>query len=156
MKQNLLVSGLLLFFAFGCSKEDDIIPTNQLEGKYEFVMEKVGNNYELDFVNTLEFKADGSVYSEGFTTKTGTDEVLGYRFYFNGKYEIEDGKVSITGKEVFQNVFMDTFYAPKNELIYLEEWLGSENYLIKEEFKELHNICPSNANCLAAVYKRLN
>ncbi|MBN3582271.1 hypothetical protein JYB64_07710 [Algoriphagus aestuarii] len=154
MKQKLLFIGLLLFFAFGCSKEDDIIPSNQLLGKYEFIMENVGNNYELDFVNTLEFKIDGSVYGEGFTIKSGTDQVLGYRFYFNGKYEIEEGNVIISEKEVFQNMYTDIFYAPKNEFIYLEEGMGSENYLIKSEFKELHSICPPYADCLQVIYKK--
>ena len=156
MKQNLLFTGLLLFFAFGCNKEDDIIPSNQLQGKYEFKLEKVGNNYEMDFVNTLDFKSDGTVYGEAFTTKAGTEEVLGYRYYFNGEYEIEDEKVTITSTESFHNNLMDTFFAPKRDLVYEEGGMASEEYFIKDEFQTLQIICPANVNCLNVVYKKLN
>lgn len=152
MKQQLLFTAILLLTIFSCKNDDEINPNNKLEGKWEFKMEKVGNNYELDFVNTLEFKVDGTVYGEGYTINSGTDQILGYRYYFNGKYTVEDGKVIINQKETFQNIFMDTFYSPKEDLIYLEEDMGSDSYLIKENYTKLQAICPPNANCVFMEY----
>ncbi len=156
MKQKLLLFPLMLFIVISCKNEDEINPNSQLQGNWEYKLENVGNNYELDFVNTLEFKNDGTVYGEAFTTNSETDQILGYRYYFNGTYEIEDGKVIISEKETFQNVFMDTFYVPKEELIYLEEDLGTESYLIIEDFTKLQIICPPNANCLNILFEKTN
>lgn len=156
MKQKTLLVAMILFTLFSCKNDDDINPNHSLEGKWEFKMEKVGNTNEFDLVNTLEFKANGTVYGEGYTTNTGSDRILGYRYYFNGKYKVEDGKVIINQRETFQNVMMDSFYSPKDDLIYLEEDMGSESYLIKENYKELQNICSINANCVNVLYKKTN
>ncbi|MBN7816508.1 hypothetical protein [Algoriphagus pacificus] len=156
MKPQLLLLSILLLTVFSCKSEDDINPENKILGLYEFKLEKVGNNYELDFVNTLDFKSDGTVYGEAFTTKAGTNEVLGYRYYFNGIYEIKNDKVSISDIESFHSIFMDTFYSPKSDLVNLDEGMAPEEYLIKDEFQTLQIVCPANANCFNMEFKKIN
>lgn len=156
MKYKLLIASALLLSLFSCKDDQEISPMNELNGEWEFTMEKVGNDYELDFVDRLVFKPDGEVYGEGLTTNTGTDQLLGYRYYFNGKYEVADGKVIIKEREMFNNVMMDSFFSPKDELIYLEEDYGSDSYLIKGNYSELQIICPPNANCLNIIFTKNN
>ena len=156
MKSKLLLVSFLLLSVFSCNSDDDINPENKILGLYEFKLEKVGNNYELDFVNTLKFEQNGKVYGEAITVKSGTNDVLGYRYYFNGTYEIAENKVIISNREIFQNAFMDTFYAPKESLIYLEEDYGNESYLILDGFQMLQNTCPPNANCFIMNFEKIN
>lgn len=156
MKLKLFIAGALLLSLFSCKDDQEITPLDELQGEWKFKMEKVGNNYELDFVDRLVFKPDGRVYGEGITTNTKTDKLLGYRYYFNGKYELVEDKVIIKDREIFNNSFTDSFFSTKDDLIYQEEDYGLVSYLIKENYSELHIICPPNANCANIIYTKIN
>ncbi|MBN3518978.1 hypothetical protein JYB62_03105 [Algoriphagus lutimaris] len=118
MNQKLLFLGMIVLSIYGCNQNNEMRPIKELVGPYEFKMEKVGKNHEIDFVDRLQFKSVGIVYGEGISNISGTNQVLGYRYYFNGSYKIEDGVVNIIETDAFQIDDEDSFFSLKDNLIY--------------------------------------
>lgn len=154
MKQQLLFLGIIALSCCGCNQENEIGPINELVGSYEFNMKNVGNNYELDFVDRLQFYPDGLVYGEGVASLSGTNQILGYRYYFHGSYKIEEGIVSITGSETFQTQDEASFFDSKDELVYKDGRQVWDQFSMEDNFQKLHSICPPNANCLNIIFNK--
>ncbi|SFB20997.1 hypothetical protein [Algoriphagus aquimarinus] len=159
MKTKLLPLFALFFILFSCNDDDEISPNAKIEGKYRYNSE--GNMSWIDktfnFVDVMEFKSDGTVTGESYTTDLGSDTILGYRGYFSGSYTIIEGKVTITYSKSYHMGVEDVNYIPKEELIQSQEEGYTSDYVNSEDYSQLSFICPSNAYCtFLPVYVKVN
>lgn len=152
MKIKLLLFLILSGLFYSCNQEHEMGPVNELVGSYEFKMEHVGNHYELDFVNTLQFRSDGTVYGEGISKISGTDQQVGYRYYFYGSYKVEDGNVHISETESFRLDDEDSFFAAKSDLVPKDGNQVWNQLLIKDHARQLQSVCSTSANCLKIIF----
>ena len=96
-----LITIATLFFS--CKEVEDPSPNPKIEGNYKHIFE--GNlgwgseNFKL--ISILQFKSDGTVNGEHYTTNIESGEILGYRGYFSGLFCISKGKVTISYDESY-------------------------------------------------------
>ncbi|WPR75833.1 lipocalin family protein [Algoriphagus sp. NG3] len=159
MKAKLLPLIALAMLLFSCKDVADPSPNLRIEGMYERNSE--GNlgwgEGKFSFVDQLEFKSNGTVSGESYTTEIGSEEILGYRAYFLGTYSIEDGKVVISYDDSYHMGTADINYMPKEELTFYGETDFIMEYAVVEDYSELFEICPFNAACLEPVpYMRVD
>lgn len=160
MKTKFLAFFLLTTFVFSCKDVEEPSPDSRIEGTYEFTIE--GNfgwedkNYRL--VNILQFKSDGTVNGENYTTEIGSDDILGYRGYFFGLYSISEGKVTISYDEAYRMGIEDITYMPKESLTLMQNEGYSVDYFISDDYSRLSSSysCQPNENCAMIVYVRVD
>lgn len=153
MKKKLFPFIVLAITIFSCKDVADPSPNLRIEGTYERTSE--GNmgwgEAMFNFVDLLEFKSDGTVRGESYTTEIGSEEILGFREYFSGTYSVADGKVTISYNESFHMGIADINYMPKEELTLSQGTGLSNEYAIAEDYSELIYICPFNAACMVTL-----
>ncbi|PZX60379.1 hypothetical protein LV84_00655 [Algoriphagus ratkowskyi] len=159
MKTKLFPLFALFFILFSCKDDDEISPNAKIEGKYRYSSE--GNMSWIDktfnFVDVMEFKSDGTVTGESYTTDLGSDKILGYRGYFSGTYSIVNGKVTITYQESYHMNIEDVNYLPKADLTLSSVDDYYSDFSIAEDYSALSFICPSNAFCTTLpIFNKIN
>ncbi|MEN2282981.1 hypothetical protein AAGF08_12635 [Algoriphagus sp. SE2] len=85
-------------------------------------------------------------------------EDFGFKFYYEGKYIIEDDIVVINYISIYLLNDPDISYVSKEDLDQIEvEDTFSERYRIRDKFDELSYICPPNAQCIGElIYERID
>jgi hypothetical protein len=153
MKAKLFPVLILLISLFSCN-EEDLTPEAKLQGSYQSVTEVSGawGAGRFDYVNTFDFRSDGTFYREDVTRNPGSDEVLGHRMYGSGTYTVIDGIVKILYDELYVMNVVDVNYWPKEGLILTETDGNYEDYSILENYKKLEYVCPPNAFCISLPY----
>lgn len=147
MRKILLVGLSLIAMLVSCKNEDDqLSPGQAVLGVYQ----QVGSdqNDELEFVRTIELKQGQEVIFQGTVRAKGESETLGYQFYYEGTYTLEDQVVVMDFNETFSLTDPDITYVPKEELTEIERGFSlDDRYFISEDYQELSYICPPNALC---------
>ncbi len=151
MKIKQLALFVLFTILFSCKDDNDSIsPYVQVEGKYlssYVVSTPLG---DIDYVHTLEFKSDGTLYGEDYATESGKDEILGYTRYYTGTYTIKNDILTLRFGDVTSMYYEnDVLYLPKEDLRPSEGQGSTKNYSIHESYSQLTHlfICDSNVNC---------
>ncbi|SFB20978.1 hypothetical protein [Algoriphagus aquimarinus] len=159
MKTRLLPLVSLFLIIFSCKDVEEPSPNSRIEGTYEFTSQgnKGWGDVKYNFVDLLEFKSNGIVSGESYTTEIGSDEILGYRGYFSGTYMISEGVLTISYDELYYMNLMDANFSPKEDLVVSEGADSSLEYRIAEDYSNLSFICPPYANCAGTlIYKRID
>lgn len=157
MKAKLFPVLVLLVSLFSCN-EEDLSPEAKIHGSYQSITEGSGawGIGRFDYVNTFDFKSDGTFYREDVTRNPGSDEMLGYRMYGSGTYTITDGKVKILYDEMYILNVADVNHWPKEGLRLTETDGNFEDYAILENYAKLEFICPPNADCAPWSYIKID
>jgi len=152
MKTRILISLSFLTLLFSCLKEEELSPNANMEGKWEQIFEVNGL---FEGYHILEFKQDGTFTGEMMARKLGTGEIIGYRGVFNGSYEVNGEKLTLTEEVLFTRDFDDPSILDDNVFVPKEALIPNSNtseiyYRIANGFSELKFICPegSEGECI--------
>lgn len=150
MKNRFYILIALIALLSSCKNEDELSPSKAVLGVYQ--QSQVDYIDGLTFFNTMELKAGNQVIFQGFFREKGESEILGYQFYFEGTYTLEDDVVVMDFENTFVLSDPDITYVPKEELPQIErDFTLDERYKVSEDYQELSYICPPNAFCAPPV-----
>ena len=150
MKNRVYILIALIVLLSSCKNEDELSPSKAVLGVYQKV--DVDFNDELSLFRTFELKAGNKVVFQGFFREKGESEKLGYQFYFEGTYTLEDDVLVMDYENTFVLSDPDITYVPKEELPQIErDFTLDERYKVSEDYQELTYICPPNAFCAPPV-----
>ncbi|WP_373398728.1 hypothetical protein V8V91_03250 [Algoriphagus halophilus] len=147
----------LLVISVGCNREDDEFnPGQAILGIYQKTDREISD--ELDFVRIIELKQGQKVVAQSTARKKGQSEDLGFQYYYEGTYKLEDNVVVINFTETFQLTDPDISYVSKDELTeIIREYFFEDRYSVSEDYQELTFICPPNALCMPPIpFERIN
>lgn len=157
MKTKLLPLLALFLIFFSCKEDEEVTPVSKIQGSYESVIKIVdASGDEFNFVDRITLNLDGTASGEYYTSKVGSNDVLGYRGYFSGTYAILDQIVTISYEEYYFLQAEGVSYLPKNELTKSEDVDQNVEYIVKKDYSELNYNCPPNAYCVAQPYFKVN
>lgn len=75
------------------------------------------DDWDKDAVTTMIYRADGTMSYFRTIREPGSEEDLGYQFYAEGTFLIEDGKVSVPDYQYATTMYTASgSYVPKDEL----------------------------------------
>lgn len=148
MKSRIPTLFALIFILFSCKEDEELTPSAKLQGKYESSAELPSSwgftNYI--YVNSLEFKSDGTVYGEGTTLNIETEELLGYRYYINGTYTVIDGIVTVKYQDFYSMGIADIEFMEKDKLMAIDD-IENGVYAIQEDYTQLNYMCSTFPDC---------
>lgn len=145
MKSRIPTLFALIFILFSCKEDEELTPIAKLQGKYETPVAALGFAPYI-YVNSLEFKSDGTVYGEGTTLNVKTKELLGYRYYSNGTYTVIDGIVTVKYQDFYDLGIADIEFMEKDKLMD-NDGIETDDYAIQEDYTQLNYICSTFPNC---------
>jgi hypothetical protein len=115
MKKLYFLNFLILCFALASCNEDADKINSPIVGEWQ--QSYYVDDWDKDAVNTMVFRSDGSMTWSGTIRETDSEVDLGYQFYAEGSYKIEDGKVSVPDYEYFTTEYIASgSYVSKDEL----------------------------------------
>lgn len=156
MKIKLITSIFLVLLLLGCNNDDEINPKILTQSQWLNVIENTTANQPYDYVSSIRFEPDGKVYSEVFLRELETKEVIGFREYFNGNFQIINGKIEVSIQELYTIQGSDEFYLDKEELSIVDGTGFSREYQLRNSNSELHTIMPIYASSLGIIYNRVD
>ena len=147
-----LIAGV--FLLLGCTKDEDINPEVLTQNHWEKVLQDAGSDAQNEVVYSIDFDTNGTVYYEAIYRGLETKEVLGYLEYFNGSYQIVNGKIEVQVQAHYINVG-GTFYSDKDKLTLVEHDNETREFQLRNKNSELHTIMPLYASSLGIIYDRV-
>ncbi|WP_296697902.1 hypothetical protein [Algoriphagus sp.] len=157
MKNKILLLTLLLYTIFSCKNEDEkLSPGQSVLGKYQQTQRN--SSEEFDFVSIIELKAGGMAIYQGTVREKGGKVDLGFNFYYEGEFTLEEEIVVINYLDIYLLNDPDISYVSKEELNQIEiEDAFSDRYRINENYDELSYICPPNAFCIGeSIFEKVD
>ena len=127
MKNLYFLPFLVLIFTFSSCSEDEDDINEPIVGKWS--QSFFAEEWDLDVVTTLEFKSDGSMSYYGTVREPGSEVDLGYQFFAEGSFLIEEGRVSVPDFQYFTTMYVTSgSYAAKEELFESQAFFGNRPY----------------------------
>lgn len=115
MKKLFYFNFLIICLAFTACNEGAEEINSPIVGEWQF--SRYVDDWDKDAVTTMIYKAVGTMSHFGTIREPGSDEDLGYQFYSEGAYLIEDGKVSVPDYQYATTMYIASgSYVPKDEL----------------------------------------
>jgi hypothetical protein len=132
MKKLYFLNFLILCLAFSSCNEDADKINSPIVGEWQrsgFVEE-----WDNDAVWTMVFYADGTMIESGTIREPGSEVDLGYQYFAEGSYKIEDGKVSVPDYEYFTTEYITSgSYVSKDELYANPAFFGIRPFEVNAE-----------------------
>ncbi|MCE7056206.1 hypothetical protein LZF95_16095 [Algoriphagus sp. AGSA1] len=150
---TLIAFGLLLF---GCNTDNEINPEVLTQSQWRNVIEDTASGQPYDYVSSIRFEADGKVYSEVFLRDLETEDVIGFREYFTGSFQITNGKIEVAIQELYTIQGSDEFYLDKEELSLDDRTTLTREFQLRNKNSELHTVMPPLASSLGIIYYRVD
>tara|TARA_R110002020_G_scaffold348118_2_gene561812 strand:+ start:227 stop:697 length:471 start_codon:yes stop_codon:yes gene_type:complete len=147
-----LIAGV--FLLLGCTKGEDINPEVLTQNHWEKVLQDAGPDPQNEVVYSIDFDTNGTVYYEAIYRDMETKDMLGYLEYFNGSYQIANGKIQVQIQEHYINLG-GTFYSDKDKLILMDFVNDTRQFQLRNKNSELHTIMPLYASSLGIIYDRV-
>ncbi|TXE05149.1 hypothetical protein [Algoriphagus aquimarinus] len=156
MHKKLYLLIAIAFVLFSCKDNDDINPEVLTENQWQYVIENTTADPPYEYVFSIEFEPDGKVYSEAFLRDVETKEVMGHQEYFNGNFQLINGKIEVSILELYSIQVSEGLYLDKEKLSIVEGEIQSREYQLRNKNSELHTIMPIYASSLGIIYKRVD
>ncbi|WPR76925.1 hypothetical protein [Algoriphagus sp. NG3] len=156
MKSKLLLLiayGLLLF---SCNNDEEINPEVLTRNQWQNVVENTSADRPYEYVFSIEFKPNGKVYSEAFFRDLETKELIGFREYLTGSFQIISGNIMVSILELYTIQGSDDMYLDKEELSILDGENLSRVFELRNKNTELHTIMPPLSSSLGMIYYRVD
>ncbi len=148
---TLITFGLLLF---SCNTDDEINPEVLTQNQWLNVVENTAADQPHEYVSSIKFEPDGKVYSEAFLRDIETKEIIGFREYFTGSFQITNGKIEVAIQELYTIQGSDELYLDKEELSIVDSVAFTREFQLRNKNSELHTIMPIYASSRGIVYQR--
>lgn len=134
MKNLYFLPFLVLIFTFSSCSEDESDINDPIVGKWSqsyFI-----DDWNLDLVTTMEFNSDGSMKYYGTVREPGSEVDLGYQFFSEGSFLIEEGRVSVPDFQYFTTTNINITsgsYVAKEELYAIPGSFGNRQFEVIED-----------------------
>lgn len=132
MKNLYFLPFLVLIFTFSSCSEDENDINDPIVGKWSqsyFI-----DDWNLDLVITMEFNSDGSMMYFGTVREPGSEVDLGYQFFSEGSFLIEEGRVSVPDFQYYTTMYIASgSYVAKEELFENPAFFGNRPFEVIED-----------------------
>ena len=156
MKVKLLTLFALGLFFFSCTTEEDIDPEVLTQSQWMNVVEGTTADRPYEYVFSIEFEPNGKVYSEAFFRDLETNQLIGFREYLTGSFQIINGNIVVSILELYTIQGSDDMYLGKEELSIVDGENLSRVFVLRNKNTELHTIMPPLSSSLGMIYYRVD
>ncbi|MEB2775926.1 hypothetical protein SYJ56_11455 [Algoriphagus sp. D3-2-R+10] len=156
MNKKLFSLIAIAFFLFSCKDDDEVNPEVLTQNQWQNVVENTSADRPYEYVFSIEFEPNGKVYSEAFFRDLETNELIGFREYLTGSFQIINGNIMVSILELYTIQGSDDMYLDKEELSIVDGENLSRVFELRNKNTELHTIMPLYASSLGIIYYRVD